>query len=211
MVTISPLASSANRGDGRMSDPRESPLTIPNLLTLARLPLAVVLYVCMTYEAWWLGLAVFVVAAITDGLDGWLARRWDQTSAFGRSFDPLTDKVLVCGAFIFLIPVPAAGVFPWMVTVVIGRELLITGLRGYLEQQGLVFGADQLGKLKMVLQCAVLIGLLLALPLNHTWPWLDAVNQVLLWVMLAVTVLSGVQYVVKAMRLLKGPGSDTTP
>jgi CDP-diacylglycerol--glycerol-3-phosphate 3-phosphatidyltransferase len=194
-----------------MSDPRESPLTIPNLLTLARLPLAVVLYVCMTYEAWWLGLAVFVVAAITDGLDGWLARRWDQTSAFGRSFDPLTDKVLVCGAFIFLIPVPAAGVFPWMVTVVIGRELLITGLRGYLEQQGLVFGADQLGKLKMVLQCAVLIGLLLALPLNHTWSWLDAVNQVLLWVMLAVTVLSGVQYVVKAMRLLKGPGSDTTP
>src|SRR5262245_56876243 len=114
--------------------PRRPPLlNVPNALSAARLFLAVGLFVCIAYEWWLSGLGIFLVAALTDWLDGYLARLNNQTSSFGRNLDPLTDKVLVCGAFIFLLPVEKAGLLPWMVTVVVGRELLITGLRGWLE------------------------------------------------------------------------------
>jgi CDP-diacylglycerol--glycerol-3-phosphate 3-phosphatidyltransferase len=184
--------------------PRRPPVwNLPNILTLSRLPLALVLFACIELRAWFAALAVFAAAAITDWLDGHLARTRGQTSAFGRTFDPLTDKVLVCGAFIFLLPVPAAGIGAWMVTVVVGREMLITGLRGYLEQQGAAFGADILGKLKMLLQCMVLIGTFLALGLAPGAAWLGRVNLVLLYAMLAATLLSAAQYVVKAWVLLR--------
>src|SRR5438105_538785 len=142
---------------------RPSLLNLPNQLTAARLVLSVALFGCIA-AAWWLvGLVVFVLAAVTDWLDGYLARRLGVAGAFGRQFDPLVDKVLVCGAFIFLLPVPHAGVEAWMVTVVVARELLITGLRGFVESQATRFGADWLGKVKMALQCAALIAILFVL------------------------------------------------
>src|SRR5437899_3243620 len=104
-------------------------LNLPNQLTLARLGLAIALFICIALQWWELGLAIFCLAAFTDWLDGYLARKQGLSSAFGRNFDPLVDKVLVCGAFIFLLPVPAAELAPWMVTVVVGRELIVTGLR----------------------------------------------------------------------------------
>ena len=106
-------------------------------------------------------LIVFVVAAVTDWLDGYLARRWNMGTALGRNLDPLVDKVLICGAFIFLLPVgdQRAWLLPWMVTVVVLRELVITGLRSFMETAGAKFGADWLGKLKMGLQCAALIAI----------------------------------------------------
>ena len=104
---------------------------VPNILTATRLGLAVVLFALITLESWVLALVVFVVAAITDWLDGFVARRQGLTSAFGRNFDPLVDKVLVCGAFIFLIKTDGAGLFPWMVTLVVARELVVTGLRSF--------------------------------------------------------------------------------
>jgi CDP-diacylglycerol---glycerol-3-phosphate 3-phosphatidyltransferase len=187
---------------------RRVPLVnIPNLLTFSRLVLAVVLFALIAFELWLACLVVFVVAAVTDWLDGYLARRNGMTSSFGRSFDPLVDKVLVCGAFIFLLPVAEAGFKPWMVTVVVAREFLITGIRGYLEQVGVAFGADWLGKLKMGLQCAVLIGAFLVLglagaPADLLW-LLRGAYVVLLWLMLLATVLSGAQYLGKAAVLLK--------
>src|SRR5437868_829630 len=129
--------------------PSAAVFNLPNGLTLARLVLAGGLFACID-QAWWLvGLVVFVVAAITDWLDGYLARKHGSASAFGRNFDPLVDKVLICGAFIFLQPVAAARLVPWMVTVVVARELIITGLRSFFESQAASFGADWLGKLKM--------------------------------------------------------------
>ena len=184
-------------------------LNIPNLLSLSRLPLAVVLCACIAYEAWPAALAVFSVAALTDWLDGWWARRFGRGTALGRSLDPLTDKVLVGAAFIFLIPVAGAGIWPWMVAVVVCRELLVTGLRGVVEATGQKFGADWFGKLKTVLQCAVLVGVFVILSLRDR-PWsadallvLEVVYQVLLYAMLAATVGSMVQYVAKAARLLR--------
>ena len=129
-----------------------------------------VLCACIAYEAWPAALAVFSVAALTDWLDGWWARRFGRGTTLGRSLDPLADKVLVGAAFIYLIPVAGAGVPPWMVTVVVCRELLVTGLRGVVEATGQKFGADWFGKLKTVLQCAVLIGVFAILSLrDRSW------------------------------------------
>ncbi len=180
--------------------------TIPNILTLSRLPLAVVLFACIAYECWLAGLIVFGVAALTDWLDGLLARRLNQQSTFGRSVDPLIDKVLTGGAFIYLLPVRGSELSEWMVTVVIGRELLITGIRGIMESRGVKFGADTLGKIKMILQCAVLVVILAVLWLNTFHPWAEVsqglriVQIVLIYVMLVITIASGVQYLVKAGR-----------
>ena len=182
---------------------------VPNALSFARLPLAVLLFVLIVHRAWGPALAVFAVATATDWLDGWWARRYGPLSLIGRNLDPMTDKVLVCGAFVYLIPVREAGIDPWMVTLVVCRELIVTTVRGIVEATGRTFGADWFGKLKMVLQCAVLIGVFLILWLRG-WPEADGVRAVLepiqltlLWAMLAATVGSGLQYLVKAVRLLR--------
>jgi CDP-diacylglycerol---glycerol-3-phosphate 3-phosphatidyltransferase len=181
---------------------------VPNILTATRLGLAVVLFALITLESWALALVIFIIAAITDWLDGFLARRQGLTSAFGRNFDPLVDKVLVCGAFIFLLPVAGAGLAAWMVTLVVARELVITGLRSFFESQTANFGADWLGKLKMVLQCAALIAIFLALMLREPgWETVfrpvDSARVILIWAMLAATALSGLQYLWRAAVLFR--------
>jgi CDP-diacylglycerol--glycerol-3-phosphate 3-phosphatidyltransferase len=189
--------------------PAEPLIHVPNLLSFSRIPLAIVLFVCIVREAWLAGLIVFVAACVTDWLDGWWARRYGPLTLVGRNLDPLTDKILVCGTFIYLIPVTEAGILPWMVVVVVSRELAVTGIRGMVEATGRKFGADWFGKLKMVLQCAVLIGVLLirwlaTLPAPDLLSVLEPVQLVLLWAMLFATIGSGIQYVVKAARLLGG-------
>jgi CDP-diacylglycerol--glycerol-3-phosphate 3-phosphatidyltransferase len=182
--------------------------TVPNLLTLSRLPLGAVLFACISQEWWFAGLVVFSLASITDWLDGWWARKFNQMSAFGRTFDPLVDKVLTGGAFIYLIPVKEAGLLPWMVTVIVGREMLVTGIRGYVEALGKKFGADWFGKLKMILQCVVLIAILLVMTLRgQAWAStliepLEIVQMLLIYSMLAATIGSGIQYFWKAARLV---------
>jgi CDP-diacylglycerol--glycerol-3-phosphate 3-phosphatidyltransferase len=189
--------------------PEPNPLwNVPNILSLARIPLAVVVFACTVHSLWLVALVVFAVACATDWIDGWWARKYGPLSLVGRNLDPLADKILVCGAFIYLIPVAAAGIDPWMVVVVVGRELLVTGIRGMVEATGRKFGADWFGKLKMGLQCAVLIGVFLILWLMgrgsaDALDVLEPVQAALLWAMLAATVGSGVQYVVKAYRLLR--------
>ena len=192
-----------------MTRPPEPLLTVPNLFSASRVPLAVGLFACVVYEAWLAGLVIFLAAAATDFLDGWWARRYGPLTVVGRNLDPIADKVLVCGGFIYLIPVPGAGVLPWMVTVVVCRELVVTGVRGIVEATGQKFGANWFGKLKMGLQCAVLIGVLLIQWLRtlggtaDLLAVLDPVQAVLLWAMLAATVGSGGQYLVKAARMLR--------
>jgi len=190
--------------------PRESLWNVPNVLSAVRIPLAVVLFACIVHELWLAGLLVFLVATATDWLDGWWARRYGPLTLVGRNLDPLADKVLVCGTFIYLIKVDSAGILPWMVTVVVARELVVTGIRGIVEATGKKFGADWFGKLKMGLQCAVIIGVLLI-------EWgragggfdrrlldvLEPVQLALLYAMLAATIGSGVQYLVKAARMLR--------
>lgn len=181
-------------------------LNLPNLLTTGRFFLAIVLFVLIEYRQWIACIAVFALAAFTDWLDGYLARKLNLGSTLGRNLDPLVDKVLVCGAYIFLLPArddtgQSAGLAAWMVTVVVGRELIITGLRSFLENQGASFGADLLGKIKMVLQCGALVAIFWAL--ESPAQWVDVVRDCLIYGMLAATALSGLQYLVKAFALLK--------
>jgi CDP-diacylglycerol--glycerol-3-phosphate 3-phosphatidyltransferase len=181
---------------------------LPNILTSARLGLAIVLFVLITQQAWLTALAVFIVAAITDWLDGYLARKQGLTTSFGRNFDPLVDKVLVCGTFVFLLPVPTADLAPWMVTLIVARELIVTGLRSFFEAHSTSFGADWLGKLKMVLQCAAIIAILLELALTGSQSSsllsiCSAVRIALVWAMLIATALSGGQYLWRAVHLFK--------
>src|SRR5262249_50250511 len=113
---------SASDNDSRLEgedDVSDRLFTIPNVLTLSRLPLAIVLFACIHYERWLIALVVFLLASITDWLDGFLARKLNQGSALGRNLDPLIDKVLTGGAFIYLMRVDGAELTEWMVTVVI--------------------------------------------------------------------------------------------
>jgi CDP-diacylglycerol--glycerol-3-phosphate 3-phosphatidyltransferase len=179
---------------------------IPNQLTIGRLLLTFVLFGLIA-AGWWIAcIVVFAVAAVTDWLDGYLARLLNQSSALGRNLDPLVDKVMVCGAFIFLMPVAGAGVVAWMATLVVCRELIITGLRGYLETAGAKFGADWLGKIKMVLQCAMLLFIFVFLALRSPDSpdgWAGLLRDLLIYATLAATALSGLQYVWKAALLYR--------
>jgi CDP-diacylglycerol---glycerol-3-phosphate 3-phosphatidyltransferase len=185
---------------------------LPNQLTAARLVLAVVLFFLIALQSWLWATVVFAFAAVTDWLDGYLARKQGLTSALGRVFDPLVDKILICGAFIFLLGTgDRSGLMPWMVTVVVARELIITGLRSYLENRGVTFGADWLGKLKMGLQCAALFAIFAGLYLDTIESAADLAWKVqqlrdgLVYAMLVATALSGLQYLWRAALLLQTP------
>jgi len=181
---------------------------VPNFLSLSRLPLAAGVFAGISLGLWPLCLVLFLVAAVTDWADGWWARKYGPLTVVGRNLDPMTDKVLVCGCFIYLLLVPSANILPWMTTVIIGRELVITGLRGIVEATGKSFGADWFGKMKMVLQSAVLIGVFLieSLRANDLDGWaerLAPMQTTLLYLMLAAVVGSAMQYGVRAGRLLR--------
>ncbi len=191
---------------------------VPNQLTTLRLVLAVVLFAFIAWDYYLTSLALFIVAAGTDWLDGYWARKYGQVTTLGRMLDPFADKVIICGTFTFLIAVPAMGQVPWglrawMVVVILGRELLITALRSFMEERGSDFSAKMLGKLKMVLQC-VAAGLCLyylsyrtpghsplALPNAPMWLWGLMVGSV--WSAVLLTAYSGAEYLVAAVRLLR--------
>lgn len=190
---------------------RES-LNLPNLVTVSRLGLAILLFAMIDSGEWWFSSALlFVVAASTDFLDGWLARRYGQVTTVGRILDPFVDKIIVGGAFLFLLATDgerSSGVTAWMVVIVIGREMFVSSLRGFLEQHGRDFSASFSGKAKMVLQCVAVTASLLSLVPNLDWPWLISARDFLLWLAVAVTVWSGAVYIVRGIRLLKDNSSD---
>ncbi|MCG3137561.1 MAG: CDP-diacylglycerol--glycerol-3-phosphate 3-phosphatidyltransferase [Phycisphaerae bacterium] len=197
-------------------------INLPNQITLCRLVLAVIFFALLSrFQVRApqpllldLCLGIFIVAAITDWLDGYLARRNNQVTTLGRILDPFVDKVLVGGAFIILAGpgfVDAAGVSysavePWMVVVMIGRELLISSLRSFAEARGQEFGADVFGKAKTVVQLltAGWIMLDVAHLMGSGGPALLAwIKPGLVWLAVVLTTLSGVNYVIKASHLLK--------
>lgn len=179
--------------------------TLPNQISAGRLVLAIVLFVLLAFDQMAWGLIVFVIAASTDALDGYVARRYGQVTTLGRILDPFVDKVVVLGAYIFLLPVPESGLKAWMVTVIVARELLVTALRGYFERQGADFSASFVGKLKMVLQCVaigwVLFYLAAFVGTDHAL-WASWVRDVMNWLAVLVTIASGGIYLRRAFQLL---------
>lgn len=153
--------------------------------------------------AFWL----FVVTAATDFLDGYLARRDKLVSAFGRIADPFTDKVLILGAMIYAAVMPwTSGWMPtWLVVAVLARELLVTGIRGYVEKMGGEFPADGWGKIKMIVQSIAVGGLIWmeAFPWPPWWfGFWSTVVHVLVWATLISTLGSGLNYVVRTRQVL---------
>ncbi len=191
---------------------RES-LNLPNLITVSRFLLSIVLFALIDVGGFWLtSAALFVFAAATDWMDGYLARKYGQVTTLGRILDPFVDKIIVGGAFLFLLAKDGAvhdgrtidsGVNAWMVIAVIGREMFISSLRGFLEQQGKDFSASISGKAKMMLQCVAVTASLLSLSPDLHWPWLVPTRDILLWAAVGVTIWSGLVYVVRAVRLLR--------
>jgi CDP-diacylglycerol--glycerol-3-phosphate 3-phosphatidyltransferase len=194
------------------SPPRSLGLfNLPNTLTTLRLCLAFVLFPLIRFHQWESGLAVFCLAAFTDWLDGHLARRHGLSSRLGRVYDPLVDKILILGVFVFFLEVRDTGLpgdagwTAWMVVVLLAREFLVTGIRALLEERGVEFGADRLGKAKMFIQCAAIIWLFVAFALASRGPAPFAagvVRDVLNGATVALTALSGVNYVLLARRHL---------
>ena len=194
-------------------------LNLPNQITFGRLILAIAFFALLSQytqrapnpallDA---AAALFIIAALTDFLDGYLARKWRQVTTLGRVLDPLVDKVLVCGAFIlFAGPsfVNEAGenvteVRAWMVVVIVGRELLVTGLRGFNESIGQSFGASLYGKIKMWMQSIAAPTILFIIAHEDAVGSSSAgLKRTLAWLTTIVTALSMVQYLIRSRHIL---------
>jgi len=178
---------------------------VPNTLTTARLALAICVFVLVDYEQYAWALAVFIIAAITDALDGYFARLLNQDTPLGRQLDPLIDKVIICGCYIYLATIPGTDVMPWMVTAIVVREILIQGLRSHLEGQGQPFGARTTGKLKTVVQCFSIGAVLLVLSSERRAPEvLYLLRDGLTWLAVGLTLYSGLIYIKVAWPKLRG-------
>ncbi|MGI9460006.1 MAG: CDP-diacylglycerol--glycerol-3-phosphate 3-phosphatidyltransferase [Pirellulales bacterium] len=175
---------------------------VPNALTSVRFALAIAVMILIPRGEYLIGLIIFIVAASTDWMDGYWARKYGQVTKLGRIFDPFVDKIIICGTFIALVEVEESGVKSWMATIVVGRELLVTSLRGMIEGSGGDFSASQLGKWKMVLQCGAVIAILVTL-LNPGHDVLDWTSFVFLWGAIALTVFSGIDYSRAAARVMR--------
>lgn len=206
---------------------------IPNLLTFSRLILAVVFFALLSrYQYEKLGdplllniaFIIYVIALVTDFLDGYLARRWNVGSAFGRITDPFVDKILVLGSFIFFagknfvvpdtdatvannantLTITITGIAPWMVVLILARELLVTTFRGLSESSGKDFGANFGGKLKMTLQSVTILVILAYVNFrdgihHHGFDRSATLTRnVFIYATIVVTVYSGLSYVRKA-------------
>lgn len=211
---------------------------MPNLLTGGRLVLAGVFFTLLGYYQYQgrgspillnIAFVVYCVALLTDFLDGYLARRWKVEGVFGRVVDPFVDKVLVIGSFIFfagknfIIPATAGrfvvdtitGVAPWMVVVILARELLVTSFRGMGEGGGVNFGAVFSGKVKMVVQSVTILVVLVyvnyfAARAGATAElWFRGFRNFCVWTTVIVTVLSGLAYVRRALAVSLRHGADT--
>lgn len=174
-------------------------MNLPNKLTLLRIILVplFMLFLLMEnnytvyYEVF--ALIVFILAAITDGLDGYLARKQQAITKFGKILDPLADKLLISSALISFVAVNE--ISAWVAVIIIGRELAVTGLRVIAASEGIVISASKWGKWKTNLQIFAVISVIID-PEIIALPWNLA--SILIWLAVLVTIISGIDYFIKA-------------
>ncbi|HUI24694.1 MAG TPA: CDP-diacylglycerol--glycerol-3-phosphate 3-phosphatidyltransferase [Candidatus Kryptonia bacterium] len=175
---------------------------LPNLLTLFRItliPLLVWLLIEPSRSAAVLATLTFFLACLSDFFDGYLARRHGLTTRLGKFLDPLADKLIVMAALVMLASIDRhPRVSGWMVVIVVGRELAVTGLRAIASGENIVLGAEELGKYKMIFQMFALHGLLL----HYPFLGIDffAGGLYFLWISLVISVWSGVDYHIRVAR-----------
>jgi len=192
---------------------------VPNTATIARIALSLVLFIFLSIGWYQTSLVLFVVTAITDWFDGYWARKYAQVTQLGRVLDPFADKLFICGVFIFLATTAPlgdktnpAGIAAWVAVVIVGRELLVTTLRTFVEQSGGDFSAKWVGKWKMVVQCAAAIWSIVHLsyltPDGTAWQtqppaWMTQGLSMVVWAAVLITVYSGYTYVRAAVEMLR--------
>ena len=212
------------RSRGRAGVPGGAAMNLPNKITLGRFAFALALFGYLVYTdtcsgpspvAPLIAASAFVLAVATDALDGYYARKLGQQTDFGRIADPVVDKVIVCGMFIFLTSVAwARPMVPvWMVVVIVTREFMVSGLRGFIEARGVAFPARWDGKLKMVIQCVAVPAVLVHRAIDLGWPdqtaLVSAISFIVVvsvWLTFITTVVSGVRYVLAAAGVLRREG-----
>jgi CDP-diacylglycerol--glycerol-3-phosphate 3-phosphatidyltransferase len=174
------------------------PLNLPNLLTLVRILLVPVLIVALSVETpggSTIAAIVFAIAALTDGLDGYIARTRRSETTFGKVMDPVADKLLIAAALISLVSLDRLA--PWVAMVIIAREFAVSGLRIAAGQQGVVIPASRLGKVKTIVQVVAVLALIAAS--DHEAAWVQA----LVYTMVVATVVSGADYFLNFRRRLE--------
>ena len=174
-------------------------MNLPNKLTMFRVILIpfFIVFLLVPVTAWdkWIALAIFIVASLTDLLDGKIARKYNLVTNFGKFMDPLADKLLVCSALICLIELDR--IPSWMVIVIIAREFIISGFRLVASDNGVVIAASYFGKFKTTFQM-VAVCLMIA-----DIPSLFILTQITLWIAVILTVVSLVDYLVKNRDVMK--------
>ena len=174
-------------------------MNLPNKLTMFRMVLVPVFVIFMMtpipYNRIW-ALIVFIVASLTDTADGYIARKYNLVTDFGKFMDPLADKLLVCSAMICLIDTRQLA--SWIVIIIIAREFIISGFRLVAADNGIVIAASMWGKVKTV--CQMIMIILLVWDLNYFWFWI--LQQILIWLSLVLTVVSLVDYLYKNRGVL---------
>jgi CDP-diacylglycerol---glycerol-3-phosphate 3-phosphatidyltransferase len=174
------------------------PLNLPNALTLVRILLVPVLIVALTGEVPGgsaVAAAVFALAALTDGLDGYIARSRQSITTFGKVMDPVADKLMIAAALISLVSLNKLA--PWVAMVIIAREFAVSGLRIAAGQQGVVIPASGLGKIKTIVQVAAVLALIAAPDYKDAWV------QALVYAMVLITIVSGADYFLNFRRKLE--------
>lgn len=205
-----------------MSQPSElstNNWNVPNVLSAIRLGMALMVPIALPFKFYWVGFILFVVAASTDWIDGWWARKFKQVTQLGRILDPFADKMIICGTLICLAVATKefpwyASIHGWIVVAIVGRELLVTALRSFIEQAGGDFSAKFAAKLKMVFQCIAAGAALLALtyddPTLKSIPiWITVGLTASLWLALIFTLYSGFEYIVAAAKFTKKMSAET--
>jgi CDP-diacylglycerol--glycerol-3-phosphate 3-phosphatidyltransferase len=176
-------------------------MNLPNKLTIFRVIL-IPFFLFFLYTSFWgsanayIAVAIFIVASLTDLLDGKIARKYNMVTNFGKFMDPLADKLLVCSAMIALVDLgKLAG---WIVIIIIAREFIISGFRLIASDNGVVIAASYWGKFKTTFQMIMIILLVLDLPL----PYMNVINMAFVYIALALTVVSLVDYIAKNYKIL---------
>lgn len=164
-----------------------------NKITVLRVIMIPVFVVLLMRGYFYWSAAVFAAASLSDALDGYIARRYNMISNFGKIMDPLADKLLVTAALVCLVEL---GEIPaWMVIVILAREFAVTALRTVAASEGVVIAAAKSGKLKTVLQMAAIISILIQ---NYPFEmWNIPFDRLALWAALIVTIISGIDYIIK--------------
>ena len=177
-------------------------MNLANKLTTFRVLCIPIFVVFMLIESipynYYLAAIVFIVASITDLFDGKIARKYHLVTNFGKFMDPLADKMLVSAALICLTPkmIPS-----WVVIIIISRELCISGFRMLAADQGIVLAAGWWGKFKTAFSMVMIIVLIVNTPLNNSVLYI--IGQILIWISLALTIISVIEYVSKNFNVLK--------